>query len=105
MAGLIVVVSLVVVAVIVKYVGRTPLWWAPGMAALAGAFALFADMGSQPACHDGALCGLDAIGRFVEGAFGAALAVLGAIMLAIASGIHRRHLARRAEIEAALPRA
>jgi hypothetical protein len=105
MIGLVVVLALVVAGVVVRLLSKTPMWWAPGAAALTGALALFADMGGQEACHDGALCGLDAIGRFIEGAFGAALVVLGAIMLALASGMHRRHVARRAEIAAALPRA
>ena len=105
MVGLLVVLALVFVGVIVKLLAKTPLWWAPGAAALAGAFAMFADMGGGETCHDGALCGLDAIGRFVELVAGTGLAIVGMIVLAIAAGVHREHVRRCEELAEALPRA
>ena len=105
MGALIFVAIVVAVSVIVKYMSRTPLWWAPGAAALAGALALFADMNAPSDCHGSPVCGLDAIGRFVDLVGGVAVGVLGLIVLAVGAGLHRHHLARRAAAAIAIPRA
>jgi hypothetical protein len=105
MGALIFVGAFVAVSVIVKYVSRTPLWWAPGAVALAGAFAMFADMDAPSDCHGSPVCGLDAIGRFVDLIGGVAFGVLGLIVLAVGAGLHKRHVAKRAAAAIALPRA
>src|SRR6185437_6042229 len=105
MGALIFVGVVVAVSVIVKYVSRTPLWWAPGAAALAGALAMFGDMSTPSDCHGSPVCALDGLARVGDLIGGALLGVLGLIVLGVGAGLHRHHLAKRAAAAIALPQA
>jgi hypothetical protein len=94
--------SLCAAVVLVSVMGRTRYWWLPGSAALAGGVSFLVDLARQPKCHDGALCGLDAIGNAILGIVGIGLVVVGWIVLGVAFAVRRDYLARRAA-ELAVP--
>ena len=68
----------------------------PGTASLAGGVTFLAEVAKPSTCHDGALCGIGAMGDAIEGIFGLGLVVMGAIALALAYAVRRNHLKRRA---------
>jgi hypothetical protein len=104
MEAVIVIAALVVVGVLVKLLARTSFWWAPGGAAVAGAFALLAGTGSSSSsrCTGSPVCGLDGLARLGEVIAGLGLLTVGLLVIAIAAGMHR-HARRRGE--PVLPRA
>ena len=61
----------------------------PGTASFAGGAAFLAEAAKPSTCHDGALCGLDAMGNGIEGIFGLGLLVVGGIVLAVAGAVRR----------------
>ena len=66
---------------------------------------MIAEANAPSDCHGSPVCALDGLARLGAEIAAMVLGVLGLIVLAVAAGLHRHHVAKREAAALALPRA